>query len=330
MFQIRTTGSDATPYRTITGYEISAAELKRQNPDERLLAWDGDRVAARCGLWWTRVAALPGQRIGVIGHYYALSAPAGEAVLNAGCTRLAEGGGTLAIGPMDGNTWQRYRFVTERGTEPPFFLEPTNPEDWPGHWTAAGFAPLARYHSALTTDLATRDPRSAETTRTLTERGITIRPLDLADFGAELARVHALSLVSFANNFLYSPISSQEFAEQYAPLRAFIRPELALLAEHAGELIGFIIAVPDLLQAKRGVVVDTAIAKTMAVHPAHAGSGLGGYLMDRVHAAMHTLGFRRAIHALFHSENRSGKISLRSAVPIRTYTLFARRLGVAS
>ena len=37
-----------------------------------------------------------------------------------------------AVGPLDGSTWRRYRLVTERGVEPPFFMEPDNPDDWPG------------------------------------------------------------------------------------------------------------------------------------------------------------------------------------------------------
>jgi GNAT superfamily N-acetyltransferase len=227
---------------------------------------------------------------------------------------------------MDGNTWQRYRLVTDRGTEPPFFLEPDNPDDWPAHWSAAGFAPLATYHSAVATDLAARDPRAGETARRLAERGITLRSLDHADFDSEMAKLHALSLVCFANNFLYTPISAADFAAQYAPVRQYLRPELAILAEKGGELVGFVVAAPDLLQARRGAPVDTVVAKTMAVHPGHAGCGLGGFLMDRLHAAAHALGFRRAVHALYHAGNNSGRISRHTADVIRTYTLFAREL----
>jgi len=327
MYHVRSAGADPAPYCAIPEHEIAPDQLARQRPDELLLAWNGADIAARCGLWWNNVAAYPNHRLGVIGHYFADSSASGETILNAACVRLGGEGCTFAVGPMDGNTWQRYRFVTERGSEPPFFLEPDNPDDWLDHWTAVGFAPLASYHSALTTDLATRDPRAEETSHRLAERGIRMRNLALANFETELAKLHAISLVCFANNFLYAPISAEEFTAQYAAVRNYLRPELAILAEKNGELVGFIIAAPDLLQAKRGVLVDTAIAKTMAVHPAHAGIGLGGYLVDRLHAAMHTLGFRRAIHALYHADNHSGKISRRTANVIRTYTLFSRHLG---
>jgi GNAT superfamily N-acetyltransferase len=326
MLDIHSATADPAAYCAVPGYEIAPEQLVRQKPDELLLAWDGGKFAARCGLWWTNVATDPGHRLGAIGHYFAASLDAGSAVLKAAYERLAREGCTLAVGPMDGNTWQRYRFITERGTEPTFFLEPDNPDEWPDHWTASGFAPLATYHSALATDLGTRDPRAEEAARRLAEQGITVRNLDLANFDSEMAKLHSLSLVSFANNFLYTPISAAEFAAQYAPVRSFLRPELALLAEKGGELVGFLVATPDLLQAKRGQPVDTAIVKTMAVHPDHAGIGLGGYLMDRSHAVAHAMGLRRMIHALFHADNRSGKLSRRTANLIRTYTLFSRQL----
>jgi GNAT superfamily N-acetyltransferase len=327
MYKVRSAGADPAPYCTLPGQEITSTQLARQHPDELLLAWTDDRAAARCGLWWNDVAAYPDHKLGIIGHYFADSPAAGETILNAACERLAKERCTLAVGPMDGNTWQRYRFITDRGAEPSFFLEPDNPDDWPRHWTAVGFTPLATYHSGVATDLATRDPRAEETARRLVNHGIIVRNISLANFDSELAALHALSLTCFANNFLYTLISLADFTAQYAQLRNHLRPELTLLAEKKGELVGFIFAVPDLLQMKQGKLIDTAIAKTMAVHPDCAGIGLGSHLMDRLHAAMHAAGFRRAIHALFHAGNRSGRISRHTANVIRTYTLFRRALG---
>jgi GNAT superfamily N-acetyltransferase len=327
MLDIRSAAPDPAPYLGVPGFEVPAEQLARQKPNELLLASEGGRVVARGGLWWNQLPSHPGHRLGAIGHYFATAPAAGEALLNAACSRLAAEGCTLAVGPMDGSTWQRYRLVTERGSEPPFFLEPDNPDDWPGHFLAAGFAPLAHYHSALTTDLGTRDPRSAETAQRLADRGIAVRPVDLADFAGELRRLHALSLVCFADNFLFTPITLEGFVAQYAPVRPFLRSELILLAEREGELVGFMFAVPDLLQAKRGLPIDTAIAKTIAVHPNYAGVGLGSYLLDRIHQAMHECGYRRAIHALFHEDNRSGRMSRRTAGVMRRYTLFACPLG---
>jgi GNAT superfamily N-acetyltransferase len=206
-------------------------------------------------------------------------------------------------------------------------MEPDNPDDWPGQFTAAGFMPLAHYYAALNNALKADDPRLADLERRTAERGIAVQPLRMERFDLEMRRVHALSLVSFRDNFLYTPISEADFLAQYAPIRPHLQPNLVLLAEWGGELIGYIFALPNLLQGQSGQAVDTAIVKTMAVRPDYGGVGLGSLLMARCQKNIHAAGFTRAIHALFHEANRSGRISGHTAHVIRRYTLFARPLG---
>src|ERR1043166_31608 len=80
------------------------------------------RVVARCSLWWRRTPSLARHRVGLIGHYAASLPEAAGVLLERACGELASVGCTLAVGPMDGSSWRRYRFVTRFGTEPPFFL----------------------------------------------------------------------------------------------------------------------------------------------------------------------------------------------------------------
>jgi GNAT superfamily N-acetyltransferase len=308
--------------------ELTPEILDRHRPQASwAVARDDGTFAARCSLWFTEAPQLPGQRVGAIGHYAAADAEAAARILDFACDRLSAYGCTLTVGPMDGNTWRRYRLVTDRGTEPPFFLEPDNPEDWPVHFTGRGFTPLAEYYSAVNDDLSRTDPRHDAVARRVAERGIALRPLDLDRFDEELRAIHALSVASFTENFLYTQIGAEEFVEQYRGVRPYVRPELVLMAERDGELVGFLFAVPDLLQAKRGDAIDTVIIKTMAVHPAHRGSGIGGVLMEFGHRAAHRLGYRRAIHALMHADNVSRRISGHTARTIRRYTLFAKPLA---
>jgi GNAT superfamily N-acetyltransferase len=309
------------------GHPLHPEAVARQAPDFSALLEDaaGDAVA-RCSLWWRQTPPYPGHTLGYVGHYAVSDPAAAPVLLRLACERLAAEGCTLAVGPIDGNTWQRYRLITERSAEPPFFLEPDNPDEWPGQFTDAGFTPLAQYYSALNSDLAAEDPRTPDVTRRVADLGITVQPLRPERFDEEMRRVHALSLLSFRNNFLYTPIGEEDFLAQYRPIRPHLRPDLVLLAERVGELVGYLFALPDLLRAQRGLPLDTMIIKTLAVHPDHGGVGLGSLLMARCHQAARATGFTRAIHALFHEANRSGKISGHTARVIRRYTLFARRL----
>ena len=207
---------------------------------------DGGSLVARCSCWWTGTALHDGRHVGVIGHYAAADEDSARALLSRACGLLASSGAATVVGPMDGTTWRRYRFIVDRGVEPPFFLEPDNPDEWPGHWARAGFAPLATYTSALNDNLDFEDPRTGATLDRLREAGITIRTLDPARADAELQRIFRLSLSAFSRNFLYTPIAEAEFLEQYHAVLPHVRPELVLLAEKEDALVGFMFAIPDL------------------------------------------------------------------------------------
>jgi GNAT superfamily N-acetyltransferase len=307
---------------------LTPLELAHHAPDAHWMSiGDGSALLARSSLWWTRTPVLPDHRVGIIGHYAARDAAAGVPLLEHCCRELAARGCTLAVGPMDGSTWRRYRFMTERGSEPVFFLEPDNPDDWPGHFLALGFRPMAHYISAVNDDLSRTDPRARDIAHRMTAQQIRIRPLNPDRVEDDLRRIYAVSEVSFRDNVLYSPISAAEFLEQYRPLLPRVRPELVLIAERHGEPVGFVFAVPDLRQAERGRSIETVVVKSIAVLPERAHGGLGTLLLAECHAIARTLGYTRAIHALIHEHNVSRNISRHTARPMRRYTLFAKVLG---
>ena len=200
-------------------------ELAPHAPDAHCVARDAaGAVAAQCSLWWSEAPSLPGERVGVIGHYSCTCLDGTRFLLENAAQRLAEEGCTLAIGPMDGNTWRRYRLVTERGGEPAFLMEPEHPAEWPAPWAAAGFAPLAQFFSALGTDLAREDAQISRAGERLRAAGIAVRALRADDFTEELRRIHAVSAEAFAGNFLYTPLPEAEFLAQYAAVRERVRP----------------------------------------------------------------------------------------------------------
>jgi GNAT superfamily N-acetyltransferase len=247
--------------------------------------------------------------------------------LQLACDELARQGCTLAIGPMDGNTSRRYRLLSERGSEPLFFLEPDNPDQWPAHFTGCGFSPLANYYSALQEGMEGTDPRMPALALQLANEGITIRPFDAAHFDEELRRIYPVVAASFQQSVLASPLTEDEFLQQNRLLQPYVRPELVLLAERAGEAAGFVFALPDWCQAQRGEIINTMIVKTLAVHPACAGRGVATLLTGHLRMMAHDLGYMRAIHALMHEQNSSRHISqTNGGLIIRRYTLYGKPL----
>ncbi len=305
---------------------FDAGLLLRQGVDAHLLADSDGEVVARASLWWKDVPSVTGERLGVIGHFDAADGDAAAQLLSRSLERLREEGRTLAVGPMDGNTWRRYRFVTDPGEDPPFFLEPGNPQAYPDYFLHAGFEPMARYTSARVTDLNIRDERIPGAIERLRKAGVRWRPLDMSRFEEELRAIYRLSLRSFTSNFLYTPITEEEFLVQYRVIKPHVQPDLVLMAEQDGELLGYLFAIPDLNQARRGETIDTFIIKTVAVLPGHRSSGLGSALVAESQRIAHERGYRCAIHALMHESNSSRNISAHYAQPMRRYTLYQKRL----
>jgi GNAT superfamily N-acetyltransferase len=312
------------------GQALDPRALDAQRADAHWLLLDGGEPAARCSLWWQDTPAYGAHRVGLIGHYAARDATSAARLLSHACDELCRHGCTLAIGPMDGNTYQRYRFVTERGDAPPFLLEPDNPDDWPAHFSASGFGPLARYCSVLQERVEPPDDRLVRIARRQEEAGIHIRTLDLARFEADVRALHAVICTSFARNLLHTPITEEAFAAQQAALRSYVIPGLVLIAERAGQPVGMLFGLPDWLEGHRAPRVTTAILKTVAVRPEYAGRGLVAALLARAMEAARALGYTRVIHALMHEDNRSLRLSEQYGTTVmRRYTLFARPLEAA-
>jgi L-amino acid N-acyltransferase YncA len=308
---------------------LAEAERGRHAPDRHLLVVEDGRLVARASCWWQATPTLPGERVGLIGHYASANAAAGRALLDAASLALSQAGCTIAIGPMDGTTWRRYRWVVERGSEPPFFLEPDNPDSAPAEFAAAGFAIHTTYTSTLTDDLAIEDARVPGAEQRLGSRGVHIRSLDISRSGAELRAIYALSVESFSGNYLYTPIDEAEFLDQNERALPYVDPDLVLMAEDEGRLVGYLFGIPDMLQKMRGEAISTIIVKTVAVAGGRRYSGLGSVLVALAHRRARARGYTRAIHALMHERNVSRNISRRYARTIRRYALFARRLEPA-
>ena len=320
------TGAGAPPAAFDAAAPVGAAPEPPGDDAQWCIAYAGTQPMARLATYVRDdLTEAPGSS-GLIGHYAARDAAAGTHLLQHAVADLRARGVARVLGPMNGSTWGRYRFTLAPRpadpAEPPFLGEPVNPAAYPAHFTAAGFRPVATYESRIGAAASAPNPRAVAGEAAVAKRGITIVPLDLACFDDELRDLHGLSMRAFAGNRYYSPIDLAAFDALYRPMRAVIDPGLVLLARSGeGQLAAFAFAYVDPLGIRDGRPYRL-IVKTLATDPECQGIGLGGVLVERLHAAAREKGIASVVHALMHSSNISVKISAHTAQVFRRYALY--------
>ncbi len=299
---------------------MTAAHSTTTPPDAALQQLHDGVVQARCSLWWRATPSHAGRRTGFIGAIESAHDAALAALLVRAAQHVRDAGCALAVGPVDGDTWHRYRLVTASDDTPPFPLEPYTLPGALAPWERAGFTPLETYASYRDDALGERDPRAPSLTARLHEAGVTLRALDLARFDDELAQVHALALRGFARAPLFAPIGLDPFAALYRPVAPLLDPRLCPVAEYRGRIIGVLFALRD------PRAPDTVVLKTVVRDPDRRFAGLGFVLTDIARAAAHALGATRAISALQHDGSVARSLASR-AIPFRRYAVLAKELS---
>ncbi len=285
-----------------------------------------------------------GAPYGMIGFFEAL-AWYDEAVRDlfaAGIAWLRQAGAGTIVGPMDGDTWHRYRLNVGPFDGPPFLLEPYNPPYYEPLWTRNGFVPLERYVSKRV-DPAVVVAHLEEKRRKAEAAGYRLRPLDLKRFRHELRTIYEISRRSFSRNFLYTEIPEEEFVRIYAGSRGLLDKDLVWFARSpAGEDVGFLFAYPDRFRAvaamggKRNPLarlrflrhrneVDTVDFKTLGVLPEHRRSGVAAALFHEGHRQAVEKGYLYANHCLIREGNPSGDLDGGAGRVLRRYVLYEWR-----
>ncbi|MBF8262854.1 MAG: sortase and related acyltransferase [Parachlamydiales bacterium] len=268
----------------------------------------------------TPLASLSIQKkgaVGLIGHYEATCQKAGVHLLKKAQEMLAALGVTQIIGPMNGNTWHRYRLALDDSN--PFFLgEPKNPRAYCEHFISAGFSIAEKYESRIVTNLLERKEAYWKLNARMVKCGIVTQSLKLEHFESGLKEIYEMSLPAFKENRFYEPIPFKEFSAIYQKMRPLLDPDFIQMAyDKEKRLIGYAFAYADAHDPSR------LIFKTLATDKRVRANGLGVYLFDRMHWIAAEKGKKAVIHALMHSEHPSVKLSKSmNSQLFRSYVLY--------
>lgn len=105
--------------------------------------------------------------------------------------------------------------------------------------------------------------------KALASTGVTVRPINMKDFTAEVARVwevYGAATGAWAKNWGFVPMSREEFAAMGKEMKMIVKPELVLIGEKNGKTVGFALALPDVNQAlkpAKGSLFPTGLLKIL-------------------------------------------------------------------
>lgn len=105
--------------------------------------------------------------------------------------------------------------------------------------------------------------------KVLKTTGVTVRPINVKDFDAEVGRVYEVygaATGAWAENWGFVPMSREEFAAMGKEMKMILKPELVLLGEVNGRVVGFALALPDVNQAMKpanGNLFPTGLLKIL-------------------------------------------------------------------
>src|SRR5690606_21847498 len=144
------------------------------------------------------------KRVGVVGAYGATENRGAVASLFQAIEKRArEAGLDFLIGPMNGSTWEDYRFH-DHPEKPLFFMEMKHRPYYPDQWKSVGFKPVAHYYSTIAPLVTREDDKSAQVKDRLIRDGITFRSIDIENYEADLKKLYPFLHASFKQNLLYT------------------------------------------------------------------------------------------------------------------------------
>ncbi|PRD55777.1 hypothetical protein [Sphingobacterium gobiense] len=236
--------------------------------------------------------------------------------------RAIEQGVDFLIGPMNGSTWENYRFH-DHPQKPLFFMEMKHEPYYAMQWKSIGFKPLAHYYSAIATVAPRQNEKIDKLKSRLLRDGVIIRGLDKDNYVADLKKLYPFLHDSFKQNFLYSPISESSFLEKYLPLQSVLKPEFVQIAEHEGEIVGVLLGTDDLFN-RAG---KTLIIKTLARSPKRLYRGLGLVLVNEFYQKAVAKKYQQIIYALMIDEGDATSLSDQyDGHLLKTYTLYGKAI----
>lgn len=160
-------------------------------------------------------------------------------------------GAKTAVGPASFTTNDDIGLLVEGFDDPPTFLSVYNPPYYEHHWVDHGWEQaMDLWAWKLVHGGVGLDERQRRTLERLKERAkLTIRPMRMKDFDAEVKRLFEVYNAAWSKNWGFAPMPEAEISHLAKSMKQLIDPDITLVVEKAdGEPVGVAIILPDVNQ----------------------------------------------------------------------------------
>ena len=319
-------------FEAVPGNVYSSDSLRLKQTDglnlsflvECWVAVRNDIPVARLAVYHNPHLFLEGRQAGCIGNYECENdSETARLILQKALERLKALNLSVVIGPMNGSTWDNYRFSTHHNAAP-FLLEPYHHLYYNDQFHENGFEVISEYTSSFDTSLPHNLPELIAREQHFSALGVTIRSIDLTQFEQELECLYPFVTKAFQTNFLYTPVEWKQFRDKYKEAVKIINPNYVLIAEDKEKQpIGFVFAYQNLYCTTEKQLVIKTIARSYDKQ----WSGLGHVIANQVISNAKKDGFTALIHAFMIQEATSTAISRNfSGEVYKNYALYGREL----
>jgi len=175
-----------------------------------------------------------------------------SALLGAARDWLRERGAKVIRGPMNPSTNYECGMLVEGFDSSPLVMMPYNPRYYPELIERAGLRKAADLYAY---DLPTSQMRLDKVGRVAKlaagHNQVAIRSIRMKDFAREVEAVWEVYNSAWSRNWGFVPMTREEFQFMAKDMKTILDPELILLGEVEGRVVGIALALPDINQALR-------------------------------------------------------------------------------
>ena len=222
------------------------------------LLMEGDQVLGRVSAFVDHLAIEHWKEsVGLFGAYECIdNGNASTMLLNAARHWLREKDVCAMRGPWSFAS-QEWGLVIEGFSPPPVILAPYNPPYYEQHMVDFGLGKikdLLVYYVDFEEGYDIPQRYLKITDRVQERYGISVRPVNMDKFEAEVATMVEVINISIADNWGFTPVTEKEARIIAQDLKQLLNPDSVLIAEGPdGEPIGFSIPLPDINVLLRGL-----------------------------------------------------------------------------